>query len=196
MGPIVTAATAAALPRDAILVQVEAGDVASAAATFAEGHLPGARLLMRDRVTARPMEPGDGRHPLPTPEVFATELGAMGIGPDDAVVAYDREGGASAARLVYLLRVLGRSLCDVGGAGFLEQLLRAVVQLDAVDPAQLAQEVERDRVLAALEPPRRGLVEFLGAAQLRQLRVRKPLLRSLPIPLDSLCIILCNALTV
>lgn len=124
MGPIVTAATAAALPRDAILVQVEAGDVAAAAETFAEGHLPGARLLMRDRVTARPMEPGDGRHPLPTPEVFATELGAMGIGPDDAVVAYDREGGASAARLVYLLRVLGQeaAVFDGGLDGWTEPL--------------------------------------------------------------------------
>ncbi|WP_108666351.1 sulfurtransferase [Euzebya rosea] len=124
MGPIVTAATAAALPRDAILVHVEAGDVAAAAEAFASGHLPGARLVMRDRVTARPMEPGDGRHPLPTPEVFAAELGAVGIGPDDAIVAYDREGGASAARLVYLLRILGQdaALFDGGLDGWDEPL--------------------------------------------------------------------------
>lgn len=124
MGPIVTAATAAALPVDAVLIHVEAGDPDRAAAAFAEGHLPDARLLVRDQVTSRTMEAGDGRHPLPTPEAFAEALGRHGIRSSDTVLAYDREGGASAARLVYLLRVLGQpaALLDGGIDGWEEAL--------------------------------------------------------------------------
>jgi thiosulfate/3-mercaptopyruvate sulfurtransferase len=124
MGPIVTAASEAALPQGAVIVQVEVGDPASARAAFEAGHLPGARLVDRDRVTARAVGPGDGRHPLPSPEAFAEALGEAGIGRDDTVLAYDRERGASAGRLVYLLRVLGQpaALLDGGLAGYEDPL--------------------------------------------------------------------------
>lgn len=124
MGPIVTAATAAALPVDALIVCVEAGPPDDAAAAFAAGHLPGARLIDRDTVTARPPQAGDGRHPLPTPEVFAAALGAAGITEHDTVLAYDHEHGASAGRLVYLLRVLGQpaALHDGGVTGWEDPL--------------------------------------------------------------------------
>ncbi|HUG84862.1 MAG TPA: rhodanese-like domain-containing protein, partial [Euzebya sp.] len=122
MGPIVTAATAAALPRDAIIVHVEAGDPDTARAAFAAGHLPEARLVDRDTLTAAPVGPRDGRHPLPTPEAFAAALGGAGIAADDTVLAYDREHGASAGRLVYLLRILGQpaALLDGGLDGWRE----------------------------------------------------------------------------
>jgi thiosulfate/3-mercaptopyruvate sulfurtransferase len=124
MGPIVTAATEAALPRGAIILHVEVGEPGAAAAAFAAGHLPGARLVDRDRLTARPPRAGEGRHPLPTPEAFAEGLAAAGVGDDDAVLAYDRERGASAARLVYLLRVLGQpaALLDGGLDGYEDPL--------------------------------------------------------------------------
>lgn len=123
MGPIVTAASAAALPRDAIILHVEAGDPTAARTSFEAGHLPGARLVDRDVLTAGPPGPGvigHGRHPLPTPEAFAAALGGAGIPRDATVLAYDREHGASAARLVYLLRVLGQpaALLDGGLAGY------------------------------------------------------------------------------
>ncbi|CAN5310478.1 sulfurtransferase [soil metagenome] len=124
MGPIVTAATAAALPRDCIIVHVEAGDPDTAHQAFAAGHLPDARLVDRDGLTTAPVGPGDGRHPLLTPEAFAAALSEAGIGWDDTVLAYDREQGASASRLVYLLRILGQpaAVLDGGIDGWEEAL--------------------------------------------------------------------------
>ena len=48
-----------------------------------------------------------GRHPLPEPAAFATRLGALGIGSDDTIVAYDDVGGGYAARLWWMLDDLG-----------------------------------------------------------------------------------------
>lgn len=85
---------------------------------YARGHLPGAVFVDLDAVLAAPPGPGTGRHPLPDPEVFAAAMGALGIGDDTAVVAYDDAGGTVAARLVWMLRVTGRdaALLD-GGIG-------------------------------------------------------------------------------
>lgn len=120
MGPIVTAATAAALPLGATILHVEALPDTEATAAFAAAHIPGARLVDRDRLTAA--APGPGRHPLPTPRAFAAGLGLAGISEADTVLAYDREHGASAGRLVYLLRILGQpaALLDGGLDGWEE----------------------------------------------------------------------------
>ena len=48
-----------------------------------------------------------GRHPLPDPVAFAARLGALGIGTNDTVVAYDDMGGGYAARLWWMLDDLG-----------------------------------------------------------------------------------------
>lgn len=122
MGPIVAAATSAAVPIGATIIHVEALPEAEATQAFAAGHIPQARLVDRDRLTAAP--PGPGRHPLPTPHAFATALGRAGISQDDTVLAYDREHGASAGRLVYLLRILGQpaALLDGGMDGWEEAL--------------------------------------------------------------------------
>lgn len=73
----------------------------------ASGHLPGAVFVDLDTALAGPATPESGRHPLPEPQAFADAMGAVGIGDGSVVVAYDDAGGASAARLVWLLRMLG-----------------------------------------------------------------------------------------
>ncbi len=125
MGPIVTAATEQALPVHAVILHVATGDPSTARATFEAGHLPGARLVDRDVVSAGPVGPGDGRHPLPTPEAFATAMSLAGVGWDDTVVCYDTERGASAGRIVYLLRILGQpaALLDGGIEGWQDPLV-------------------------------------------------------------------------
>ena len=85
---------------------------------YRAGHVPGAVWVDVDAVLAAPPSAPAGRHPLPSPDAFASALGALGIGDDDLVVAYDDQGGGMAARLVWMLRRTGQgaALLD-GGLG-------------------------------------------------------------------------------
>ncbi|HSP39434.1 MAG TPA: sulfurtransferase [Frankiaceae bacterium] len=82
---------------------------------YAAGHLPGAVFVDLDRWLAAPAEPTLGRHPLPTPEVFAEGMALLGIADDDVVVAYDDQGGVIAARLVWMLRSTGHEAALLDG---------------------------------------------------------------------------------
>ncbi len=83
--------------------------------TYLQGHLPGAVYVDLDTVLAAPPSPEAGRHPLPTPAAFAAGLGAAGIGEDETVIAYDQGPGAIAARLVWMLRVIGQPAAVLDG---------------------------------------------------------------------------------
>ena len=101
---------------DAVLADVRHYlDGRSGAEAYAAGHLPGAVFVAMDDVLADPPTADRGRHPLPDPQRFADGLGAVGIGDDTTVVAYDDAGGAMAARLVWLLRKLGREAALLDG---------------------------------------------------------------------------------
>ncbi|WP_214405200.1 sulfurtransferase [Pseudonocardia lacus] len=136
--PILTATTADRLPPGAVLLHVEPGDRGSAEAAFAAGHVEGAVLLVRDEVMTRPMRPGDGRHPLPSPEDLAAALGGLGVGWDATVIAYDRQHGDNAAHVVHLLRLLGQDarLLDGGLGAFTDPL--------ATGPATARPTVDRE----------------------------------------------------
>ncbi len=90
---------------------------AAGRAAYSEAHLPGAVFVDLETVLTTPI--GPGRHPLPDPGRFAAALGALGIGRDHLVVAYDDAGGTVAARLWWMLDVLGHSRAAVldGGIG-------------------------------------------------------------------------------
>jgi thiosulfate/3-mercaptopyruvate sulfurtransferase len=78
------------------------------AAAYAAGHLPGSIHLDLDGDLADPGGYGTpGRHPLPSPAAFAARLARRGIGDEHLVVAYDDVGGWVAARLWWMLDVLG-----------------------------------------------------------------------------------------
>jgi len=91
-------------------VQFTLTDPAAGRAAYEAAHLPGAIYLHLDEDLSAPLHPDGhgGRHPLPDPEVFAERLGALGIGDEHEVVAYDDAGGAFAGRLWWLLRWIGR----------------------------------------------------------------------------------------
>jgi thiosulfate/3-mercaptopyruvate sulfurtransferase len=75
---------------------------------YESGHLPGAVYIDLESVLSDPRpDASTGRHPLPGPARFARDLGEVGIGDGDTVVAYDDAGGVIAARLVWMLRALG-----------------------------------------------------------------------------------------
>ncbi|MEV2276057.1 sulfurtransferase [Nocardiopsis sp. NPDC049922] len=82
---------------------------------YRSGHLPGAVFTDVDADLAEPPSPEGGRHPLPSPTDFAAALGRLGIGDHDAVVVYDDANGSVAARLVWMLRVLGTPAAYLDG---------------------------------------------------------------------------------
>ncbi len=109
-------------------------DGRSGSAAYEAGHLPGAVWADLDTVLSAPPDPAGGRHPIPTPEAFAEGLGRLGIADDATVIAYDDNGGAYAARLVWLLRLLGRpaALLDGGLQAWPGELETGVVTRPAV----------------------------------------------------------------
>ena len=84
------------------------------ACEFQDAHLPGAVFFDIDRIadTASGLP-----HMLPSPEVFAHAIGALGIGDGDRVVIYDSRGVVSAARVWWTLRVFGHDAVAVLDGG-------------------------------------------------------------------------------
>lgn len=82
---------------------------------YQESHLPGAVFVDMKTVLASDPGPVVGRHPLPTPEAFATGLAAAGVTNAATVVVYDDLGGMVAGRLVWMLRVIGQEAALLDG---------------------------------------------------------------------------------
>ena len=94
------------------------GRPGAGALAFADGHLPGAIHLDLDDDLADPNGWGaPGRHPLPSPAEFTADLALAGIGNEHHVVAYDDVGGWVAARLWWMLDVLGHERVSVLDGG-------------------------------------------------------------------------------
>lgn len=86
---------------------------------YKQSHIPSAVYAHLDEDLSGPIIPGKtGRHPLPSPELFALTLGIWGVGPGVQVVAYDDWGGAIAARLWWMLRWLGHDAVAVLDGGW------------------------------------------------------------------------------
>lgn len=88
-----------------------------ARAEYLGRHIPGAVFCdmgwIHDETAPYP-------HTLPTASVFATRMGSLGIGSDDAIVVYDASGqNFSAPRLWWMLRSFGHERVSVldGGLG-------------------------------------------------------------------------------
>jgi thiosulfate/3-mercaptopyruvate sulfurtransferase len=93
---------------------------------YLEGHVPGAIHLDLDEDLADLSGLGaPGRHPLPSPTVFAARMAAAGIGDSTFVVAYDDAGGWVAARLWWMLDNLGHNRPGRGGVAVLDGGWRA-----------------------------------------------------------------------
>lgn len=99
-------------------VRHQLADVHCGEAAYLAGHIPGAVFMHCDRDLSAPMNGSNGRHPLPDPQRLAARLGALGIGPETQVVAYDDSQGMIASRLWWLLRWLGHDRVAVLDGGF------------------------------------------------------------------------------
>ena len=82
------------------------------------GHIPGAVYAHLERDLSDMTRKGVGRHPWPDAEAFCARLSKWGISPASQVVAYDDGDGAMAARLWFLLRMLGHEKVAVLDGGW------------------------------------------------------------------------------
>jgi thiosulfate/3-mercaptopyruvate sulfurtransferase len=152
------------------------GDPGAGPAAYARGHVPGAVFADIDRDLAAP--PGArGRHPLPSAAAFAALMQRLGVGDETRVVAYDDQGGATAARLWFLLRYFGHetgAVLDGGMGAFvqaghaLETVARTppkVASFTATPRPELV--VERDAITAGLDRPDRLLLDARAGERYR-----------------------------
>lgn len=85
---------------------------------YLSSHLPGAAYAHLERDLSDMTPSGDGRHPWPSVAQMANKLLRWGIGPTSQVIAYDDGDGAIAARLWFLLRMLGHEKVAVLDGGW------------------------------------------------------------------------------
>ncbi|MBN8262169.1 MAG: sulfurtransferase [Xanthomonadales bacterium] len=93
-------------------------DAAAGEQAYLTSHLPGAVYAHLERDLSDMHRHGEGRHPWPSADAFTERLSRWGIDPRTQVVAYDDGDGAHAARLWFLLRVLGHGKAAVLDGGW------------------------------------------------------------------------------
>jgi thiosulfate/3-mercaptopyruvate sulfurtransferase len=168
-GPLVSAAWLAEHRGDVAVADVRWYlDGRSGRDAWLAGRIPGAVFVDVDTDLSGPAGGTAGRHPLPTPEAFASALGRLGVPEGRPVVAYDDTGGMTAARLWWMLRALGEpaAVLDGGLAAWVAAAPAADEAL-ASGPAPPPDPVHRtarawpaDRIVGAdeLDPLPAGLV--------------------------------------
>ncbi|MEQ1513032.1 MAG: sulfurtransferase [Lysobacteraceae bacterium] len=127
-------------------------DTTAGEASWRESHIPGAQYAHLDRDLSGPHRAGAGRHPWPDADAFCDWLGGCGVTPETQVVAYDAGDGAFAARLWWLLQVLGHrdvAVLDGGWARWSALGLPAERALPTVSPTTYRGAFDHDRLLDA-----------------------------------------------
>jgi thiosulfate/3-mercaptopyruvate sulfurtransferase len=133
-------------------------DSAAGETAWREAHLPGAQYANLDRDLSGPHRAGAGRHPWPDADAFCDWLGRCGVTPETQVVAYDAGDGAYAARLWWLLKMLGHrdvAVLDGGWARWSTLGLLTDQAMPAISPAQYRGAFDTDRLFDAAAIPER-----------------------------------------
>ncbi len=114
-------------------------DPAAGRAAYTQSHLPHAVYadLNQDLADLSGIADGQGRHPLPDAAAFTATLGRWGIAPQHQVVVYDAgDGSMAAARVWWMLRLLGHTKVAVLDGGFAAWQAAGLPETDAApDPA-------------------------------------------------------------
>ena len=140
---------------------------------YAQGHIPGAHYANLNTLMSTHKTGLNGRHPLPTREVFAVQLAQLGLNRDTMLVAYDSSGGTYAARLWWMARWVGHTRVVVLDGG-IKAWLAAGFALTTDVPAPLpkgnfvlgperVRHVDMANVLAGLSQPDRVLIDARAA---------------------------------
>jgi thiosulfate/3-mercaptopyruvate sulfurtransferase len=94
-------------------------DPAGGRKAYEQSHIPGAYFADMTRDLSAPHIPGKtGRHPLPAKADWIAKLQGWGLAPDIQVVLYDDNGGASAARMWWMLQWAGHKNAAVLNGGW------------------------------------------------------------------------------
>ncbi len=93
-------------------------DVKEGQQAYIQEHLPSSQYAHLDYDLSSPVTLQSGRHPLPQFDKFIDRIKNWGINPDSQVVVYDDTGGTFAARLWWLLKVIGHENVAVLNGGF------------------------------------------------------------------------------
>ena len=119
------------------LSQVSAGREA-----YANGHIPGAIYVDLDKDLSGTKTGINGRHPLPSPDDWATTrqrlgIASPGINSSSHVIAYDSQGSAFASRLWWMLRAIGHDKVQVLDGGL--ESWNGLISIAIMAPAPLEQ---------------------------------------------------------
>lgn len=117
---IISSAQATALPADSLFFDCRHNlfNLAEGAESYTAGHLPGAyHLHMDEDLSGEIISGKTGRHPLPDMDAFAVFISGFGLRKETQVICYDDKGGGLAARLWWMLRVLGHEATAVLDGG-------------------------------------------------------------------------------
>jgi thiosulfate/3-mercaptopyruvate sulfurtransferase len=131
--------------------RIDIADAHKGERDYASAHIPGAVYADLDRDLSDLSKQGAGRHPLPEDAAFSASLSRWGWRPDVQVVVYDDANGAlAAARLWWLLRLIGHSqvaVLDGGCAAWRAAGLPVEAHVPAPGHNNVAASIDRDRIV-------------------------------------------------
>jgi thiosulfate/3-mercaptopyruvate sulfurtransferase len=139
------------------------------AAEFRDAHIAGAVFFDIDGVADR----SSGLpHMLPEPEVFAEAVGALGVGDETTVVAYDVGGLIASARLWWTLRAMGHDRVVVldGGLAKWRAEGRPIARGDAFTRPKRFTPDRRPELVRDFEAMRRTIDEGASGAHVLDAR--------------------------
>lgn len=151
-------------------------DYAKGERLYREGHIPGAHFASMENALSGPKTGANGRHPLPSPESFASFLASHGVSSRSTVVAYDDAGGLYAARLWWMARWIGIksvSLLDGGISKWIAENRALTQALPEPRPAELHAHADPTliqdaaTVLRNLSDPSRAIIDSRPAERFR-----------------------------
>jgi thiosulfate/3-mercaptopyruvate sulfurtransferase len=85
---------------------------------YRKSHIPGAFYLHLEKDLSGKVQEHGGNHPLPDMEMFAEELGKIGINEKTNIVIYDQANDMYASRLWWMLHYMGHPSVYVLDGGF------------------------------------------------------------------------------
>ncbi len=119
---------------------------------YTGGHVPGARYAHLEESLSAPVTSTSSRHPLPSPDEFADQLGRWGVDTDKQIIIYDDSFGSMAVRLWWMLRWMGHesvALLDGGWPKWRREKHAITTEPPVIQSARFQHHLTTDRQVDA-----------------------------------------------